>query len=131
MPLQAANPVASAPPPGRPALAACHTANPPLAVLAGTLREPLVPMIGFAQLLLEPNSPLEGRIYANEILAGSRKLLALLDCCMALLAGRSAPDASPAELAAAEDVVAALHSLLIPPAQNTTNDCGAAQRRVA
>ncbi len=113
--------------PCRPAEAAAHTANPALATLAHALRGPMLPVIGFAELLDE--MPGGGnQAWAHEVLTSSREMLEVLDCTLALLAGRASPEASTGARAAAEDAVAALRHLL---RENTTDDCGAAQRRVA
>jgi signal transduction histidine kinase len=61
-------------------------ANPPLALLAEALREPLIPIIGFAELLTqEPLPPDAARRYGQEVLASSRQLLAVLDATLLLL----------------------------------------------
>lgn len=126
----------------RPALAAAGAANPALAVLSEALRGPLVPIIGFAQLLEAEAPPhSRGQRYADEIRAAAEGLLALLDAALAEAAGRAPPEGTPpAARAAGQDVVAAARSLLrdrgraaspgdFPPARGTscaivtTRDC--------
>jgi hypothetical protein len=115
----------------RPALAAAHAANPPLATLAGALRAPLVPMIGYAELIAQAEVSATSRSWAEEIVASGRALLAVLDCTLALAAGSAPPPALPEALAAAEDTLAAFQRLLASQVLSTTDGCGTSQRRVA
>lgn len=115
----------------RPALAAAHAANPALATLAQALRAPLLSAIGYAELVAQAESAAESRRWAGEMLTASRELLAVLDCVLALAAGRTPPcAASPDAVAAAEDSIAALRCLLAPKVGISTDGCGDIQRQV-
>ena len=113
----------------RPAAAAAHAANPPLATLAQALRAPLLPMVGFAQLIAHSEASPEIRGWAAEILSNGTSLLGVLDATLALAAGHAPERTSPEALAAAEDAVAALRRLLA--AAGPGEDYGVSQRMVA
>ncbi len=91
---------------------ASYAANPPLAILASALRSPLLPVIGFADLITAGAPAAEVQAWASEISTSSRQMLAILDCTLALAAGRTPPMVDSQTLAAAQDAVAALRQLL-------------------
>jgi hypothetical protein len=97
-----------------------YAAHPLLARLTSALRAPLLPMIGFAELCAGEATPAQRQAWAAEILAASRQHLAMLDCTLALAAGRPPTTSDPAMLATAAAAVGALRSLLRPeaPAQD-------------
>ena len=116
----------------RPALAAAQAANPPLATLAQALRAPLLPVVGYAELMADARTLPEAQRWAAEILLASRELRGVLDCTLALAGGRAVPhNAAPQAQSAAEDAVAALRRLLAPTVDCATDDCGEGQRLVA
>jgi hypothetical protein len=89
-----------------------YAAHPPLARLTSALRAPLLPVIGFAELCAGEATPAERQAWASEILAASRQFLDVLDCTLALAAGRTPATADLPTMAAAADAVGALRSLL-------------------
>ncbi len=110
-------------------LAATDTADyaalPPLARLTSALRAPLLPVIGFAELSLGDALPDQRQAWAVEILNASRQVLAVLDCTLALAAGRPPGTTDAATLATAAEAVAALRALIQPgPGEaNRDADC--------
>ena len=113
--------------PQRPSLGAARTANPPLATLTETLRGPLVPVIGFAQLLqVELPQGSRAHRYAAEIQISAQELLVVLDALLARAAGRPPGGGNAAAVQqAADDAIAALRQLLAPRtlAEPTDDNC--------
>ena len=105
--------------------AADYAALPSLARLTSALRAPMLPVIGFAELAAGEATPAQRQAWAVEILAASRQVLAILDCTLALAAGRPPATSDVATLAAGRDAVAALRSLIQPdaPAGTPASDC--------
>ena len=100
-----------------------YAANPPLAVLVAALRAPLVPVVGFAELIASTSTQAEVGTWAAEISASSRGVLAVLDASLALAAGRTAPNEDPEVWACAAEALAALRKLLVPTAEPDTTPC--------
>jgi hypothetical protein len=94
--------------------AADYAALPQLARLTSALRAPMLPVIGFAELAAGEASSAQRQAWALEILVASRQVLAILDCTLALAAGRPPATSDLATLAAGQDAVAALRTLIQP-----------------
>ena len=96
-----------------------YAALPPLARLTAALRSPLLPVIGFAELSCGEATAEQRQAWAQEILEASRHLLAVLDCTLALAAGRPAATGDQATLGTATEAVAALRALILPTSAPT------------
>ena len=94
--------------------AAARAADPPMAVLSASLRGPLTPIIGFAQLM-QQDLPTRHRShgYAAEIERAATGLLAMLDALLAEANGRALPpETEPEAAATAGDALRALRAVL-------------------
>ncbi len=101
-----------------------YAAHPALAQLTAVLRAPLLPVIGFAELCAGEATPAERQAWAGEIVAASRSLLEVLDCTLALVAGRPTTTTDRPTLAAAATAVGALRCLLhLPPPGGRPAEC--------
>lgn len=116
----------------RPDESAVGAANPDLALLTDALRAPLIPIIGFAELLAITVPPGKAADHAGEVVAASRHLLAVTDHFLALAAGQALSACSdPALAATAAAAVAAARRLLLADVGQEAVGSGGIQRRVA